>query len=564
MVSPVSDRKERVQQMLDSQHHRGPDYAGLYDIDSNATFGHNRLAIIDLTPDGNQPFLSNTDRYCLTFNGEIYNYIELRKEIGNKYPFKTRGDVEVLLAAYIVWGDECLDKLIGMFSFAIWDRQEKKLFAARDRFGVKPFNYSLIDGNFMFSSEIKALWKSGLVEKKMKLSAWSTHMTHALYPTMDGTFWEGVQQLPAGHSITYEHNNLKVNRWYNFEQRVENVRENLPIGEAQSKLKDLLLQSIKYRLRSDVKRGFNLSGGIDSSLLFSLIKSQLDPALTKAYTFYSGHDGYDEIKWAGQVIEKELTEWRKVPITAAEIPSLASFMTDKQDEPYSGIAVLAYAKTFEYARKDGHYVVLDGEGMDEQVLGYDYYTNSSNSIIQGLNHSSPVRPNCLDKDFLALATKPQYDRPFDTDYENMQYRDIIYSKIPRSVRFNDRMSMAYSVELREPFLDHNLFEYNFSLPVKYKIREGQKKWMLRRILREFIQGDISEAPKRPIQTPQREWLAHDLKDWTADYVALAIRKYDFLNGKEIDRELDKFFKGESDNSFYIWQWIGLGLFSEFN
>jgi len=214
---------------------------------------------------------------------------------------------------------------------------------------------------------------------------------------------------------------------------------------------------------------------------------------------------------------------------------------------------LAYAKIFEQARKDNVLVLLDGQGMDEQWAGYDYYTQESEATIQGVINS-PYKPNMLSEEFLAKAVEPIYPKPFEDVVLNKQYRDLFYTKIPRALRFNDRISMAFSTELREPFLDYRLVEFAFSLPLDFKIRNGQRKYMLRDIASEYLANDLVFAPKRALQTPQREWLATDLKDWVIAEVE-QMKNHQWFDAKQLLAELDLFFKGDNQSSFHIWQWI---------
>lgn len=563
-IISLENKSVALEKMLATQAHRGPNHAGVYYLKTNnlnVHLGHNRLSIIDLSSDANQPFISGDKQYILTYNGEIYNYIELREELKHKYSFKTNSDTEVLLAAYINWGKEFVHRLKGMFAFAIWDNYNNELFAVRDRFGVKPFHYIKQKKLFAFASEIKSFWAADITAKEKNLNSWISYLSYATYATPETTFWENIFQLPAGHCLIYKNNQLKIYRWYDFEKNVKELDQHLinDVSQSQYILKQKLLESIKLRLRADVKIGFNLSGGIDSTLLFLLIKQFLDPKKTKAFTFYTNNKLYDETDWVAEILKGSSFNWEKVKLTSEEIPSFTAFMDKKQDEPYAGIAALAYAKIFEAARKQNYLVLLDGGGMDEQAAGYDYYTNNNTSLIQGVK-SSPVKPECIDPTFInEFAKKQKYPTPFNNTIQNMQYRDLFYTKLPRDLRFNDRMSMAFSTELREPFLDHELVELLFSMPIELKIKNGQKKWILRQIIKEFISGKIIESPKRPIQTPQREWLANELKDWVRDKVNSAIIKNPFLIKKKIEKELEHYFKGNIDNSFYIWQWISLDM-----
>jgi asparagine synthase (glutamine-hydrolysing) len=541
--------------MLLSQHHRGPDATDNY-IDKNfAALGHNRLAIIDLSPASNQPFLDPTGRYVLVFNGEIYNYIELKAELKEHYAFKTESDTEVLLAAFIIYGKQCLQKLNGMFSFAIWDNQDKKLFAARDRFGVKPFFYSKEKDSFYFSSEIKAIHAAG-ISKIPNEKVWASYFVYGSYGNPDETFWDEIQQLPGGHFLEFQNQELTLKKWYSFESAIDKQPKNLTYEQAKDHYLMLLKDSIKLRFRADVTVGFNISGGLDSSILLALVNNINNNI--NAYTFYTDNPEYDELPWVEMMIAKTQNPLTKVLLQAETVPDFAQKMERQQDEPYGGIPTLAYAKLFEQARKDNVLVLLDGQGMDEQWAGYDYYTQENDSTIQGVS-DSPFKRDMLSNYLLEKAVKPNYAKPFSDAVLNKQYRDLVYTKIPRALRFNDRISMMYSTELREPFLDYRLVEFAFSLPLSFKIKNGVTKFMLREIAAEYLANDLVFAPKRPLQTPQREWLAEDLKEWVSQcFMSLENSEYSkWFEIEELRKELKNYFKGNIQSSFHIWQCISL-------
>lgn len=553
--------------MLLSQHHRGPDATGKHN-DEGVALGHNRLAIIDLSEQANQPFTDNSGRFIVVFNGEIYNYIELKSELQSQYDFKTQSDTEVLLAAFIIYGKSCLEKLNGMFAFAIWDKQEKKLFAARDRFGVKPFYYSLINNMLYFSSEIKAIHAAGIL-KIPNEKAWASYFAYGSYGNPDETFWEHIHQLPGGYFLEYENHNLQIQKWYSFEDEVAKQPKNLTYNQAKEKYVTLLKDSIDLRFRADVAVGFNISGGLDSSILLALVndfnsnnkklKSKIkNQKSINAYTFYTNNPDYDELPWVEMMLAKTQNPLTKVLLQSVEVPAFAQKMAWQQDEPYGGIPTLAYAKIFEQARKNSVLVLLDGQGMDEQWAGYDYYTQENEATIQGVANL-PYKTNMLSKSFLAKAVKPVYPKPFEDEVLNKQYRDLFYTKIPRALRFNDRISMAFSTELREPFLDYRLVELAFSLPLDFKIKNGVTKFMLREIASEYLTDDLVFAPKRPLQTPQREWLGKDLKVWV-EHCFAEIEKSEFCEWFDkgaLQKELQNYFEGNNQSSFHIWQCIGL-------
>jgi len=551
----------KLRKMLKLQQHRGPDHSGEYLDPGHCVLGHNRLSIIDLSAKANQPFVDNSGRYHLTFNGEIYNYKELKPELEAHYNFKTESDTEVLLAAYVVWGKTCLNKLNGMFSFAIWDRSKKALFAARDRFGVKPLFYSEENQEFYFSSEIKSI-RSALERNQPNEKVWANYFAFGSYGMPSETFYKDLHQLPGGHYLEYKASKLKISKWYDFKERVKKNTKTLSFEEAKQAYFEILTDSISLRFRADVPLGFNISGGVDSSLLLTLVNRLQENKHIKAYTFYTGDENYDELPWVQKMIETTQNPLKKVKIQPADVIGKTEFLSNIQDEPYAGLPTLAYATLFEAAHKDGVKVLLDGQGMDEQWAGYDYYQNSgSTATIQGTGKKSPFRSNALHSEFKNLAKKPVYPTPFDNDLQNLQYRDLFYTKIPRALRFNDRISMTYSTELREPFLDYRLVEFAFAQPEAYKISNGIQKYLIREILKEIAPKDLSYAPKRPLQTPQREWLGNELKDFTDENLE-KLRNTNvshWFDFEEMQKEWKNYKAGDNQSSFHIWQWINAAL-----
>lgn len=546
-----------VENMLLAQQHRGPDSRQVWNDDS-IYLGHNRLSIIDLSTHAHQPMHSSCGTYVVVFNGEIYNYLELKQQLAAYYTFKTSSDTEVLLAAYIVWGKHLLEQLNGMFSFAIWNKKEKTFFAARDRFGVKPFYYTVFQNQFYFSSEIKTLFAAN-VPKRKNIKVWANYYSYGTYGLPDETFFDGIAQLPGGHYLEID---LKTNRvslegtitkWYDFAGRIAQI-QSFSKPELQEAYKALLIDAIQLRFRADVPLGMNVSGGLDSSTLISLVHQNLPfHQSIEAFTFYSNNENYDELPWVNALIAKTPYPLNKVLFDYAEIPQLIQDVSHHQDEPFGGFPTLAYSLLFKSARRKGIKVILDGQGIDESLAGYDYYHNNSNSVIQGLQ-SSPVRPEAIDLDFIKFAAKERYETPFDNVLQNMQYRDLFYTKMPRALRFNDRISMMHSTELREPFLDYRLVELGFAQSQDMKLQNGQTKWLLRDLVQKQLGGSIALAPKRPLQTPQREWIANELLDYFNAKIE-AFSNLDFVQKKEVQHIWNDYKNGKQDNSFYIWQWV---------
>jgi asparagine synthase (glutamine-hydrolysing) len=551
-------KQEVIHNMLYAQKHRGPDNTSVW-VDDIVQLGHNRLSIIDLSEEANQPF--ENENYVLVFNGEIYNYIELKSELKDNYFFKTNSDTEVLLAAYIKWGEGFLHKLNGMFAFAIWDKKEQTLFAARDRFGVKPFYYSIKDEVLYFSSEIKTLFAAGIFKEPNK-KVWANYFAHGSYGLPNESFWKNIHQLPASHVLNYKKNIVNIEKWYVFEDEVKKYFNlDLSYKEVKEKYTKLLKNSISLRFRADVTVGFNVSGGLDSSALLAFVNQQEKSENIQAFTFYTNDERYDELHWVQEMIALTNNPLHKVLLQAEDVEGLSKTITFHQDEPFGGIPTLAYSKIFDKARKEGVLVLLDGQGMDEQWAGYDYYLSSTDtSTIQGVQ-KSPFRKNVLTKELLNYIEKPEYPEPFKDELLNKQYRDLFYTKIPRALRFNDRVSMAYSTELREPFLDYRLVEFAFAQPEDFKINKGVQKKMLRDIVSEYLSDSITYAPKRPLQTPQREWLGNDLEKFVTNRIEM-IEKSKFsywFNIEELKTEWKNYLNGDNQSSFHIWQWLSFSL-----
>jgi asparagine synthase (glutamine-hydrolysing) len=251
-------------------------------------------------------------------------------------------------------------------------------------------------------------------------------------------------------------------------------------------------------------------------------------------------------------------------LAPGDVPELAESVQYYQDEPYGGLPTLAYARLFERAHREGIKVLLDGQGMDEQWAGYDYYAAGTRfdetAVVQGARDRA-VRPECLDAEFLKLAEHPANEPAFSDPLRSLQHRDATATKLPRALRFNDRVSMRASTELREPFLDHRLFELAMRQPPERKIGPGGRKWLLRQIARRLLPGQVAEAPKRPLQTPQREWLRGPLAGWATDCIEAALLKHGdaWLDADAVRRAWRTYRDGESDTSLYVWQWINLGL-----
>jgi asparagine synthase (glutamine-hydrolysing) len=557
-------RRLSVGAMVHSQHHRGPDDEGIYrDPSGRSILGHNRLSILDLSSAGHQPMSSRDGRFWIVFNGEIYNYRELRSELST-YPFVSETDTEVILAAFERWGSRCLNRLLGMFAFLLWDSHKQCLFAARDRFGVKPLCYTRTPGGGLaVSSETRSLRAAGVITEP-DTTAWATYLSEGLSDYSDRTFWKGVAWLPPGHQLAWQDGALRVEPWYDLAECVGTEVDARPCAQVQEEYVALLKESVMLRFRADVPVGINLSGGLDSSILLGVVQQvQGAGSDVKAFTFVTGHSAYDELPWVKQMLARTRHPHVVCCLTPDAVPGLASAVQRHEDAPFGGLPTLAYSSLFSHARASGVIVLLDGQGMDEQWAGYDYYDGGGadgRPMIQG-TRDSPVRPECLIPEFRTLSEPLELPVVFPDRVRQLQYKDARYTKIPRVLRFNDAVSMQHSTELREPFLDHRLFELALRQPVDRKLRNGTRKWMLRQIAKQLVPAGVAEAPKRPVQTPQREWLRGPLRAWANQEIehALAHVGGSWLDADTVRRVWREYLQGAGDTSFYIWQWVNLGL-----
>lgn len=578
--------------MVRAQHHRGPDDCGVYVNDQRTCgLGHNRLTIIDLSDAGHQPMVDASGTRRLVFNGEIYNYLELRAQLTG-YPFQGNSDSEVILAAYERWGESCVDRFIGMFAFAIWDSRSQKLFAARDRVGIKPFHFAQLNGEFLFASEIKGLLAAG-IPCRPNLETWACYLTHGIYDHSAETFFDSVECLPPGHILNYSNGQLRVRPYWNLPDAVAE-RPEIDLNRASEQFVTLLDDAVRLRLRSDVPLGVNLSGGLDSSSLMATVDRLTNEGEIKAFTACYQDPQYDELSFADAVPRR--TRWQSVvsrldPLTAWD--GLQK-MQWHLEAPFGGLGTMAYYHLHQTAADEGVTVLLEAQGVDELLGGYQYYQGPRlrdlwearrfralrtelrggvGSVAELRNalagDSKPVyqdgtsflNEDSISADVRRLAgVRPTFAAPFANHLSNALYRDFRHTKLPRVLRMNDRLSMAHSRELRETFLDHRLVEFAFALPSELKIQSGRTKVILRDAMQDRLPREIRETPKRPVVTPQREWLRTILKAQVEELLfSASFAERGLFDVQAVKSEWRRFCDGGSENSFFVWQWINTEL-----
>jgi asparagine synthase (glutamine-hydrolysing) len=543
-----------MQDMNDLIIHRGPDSEGFFFGDTFA-LGHRRLSILDLSPSGHQP-MNFQDKYVITYNGEVYNYVELKIELSEHgYKFQSETDTEVILAAYDFWGEECVQKFNGMWAFAIYSKLDNLIFCSRDRFGVKPFFYSEINGKFVFGSEIKQLLLFH-EQNFANLSMLLDFLVMGLSEHTEQTFFEGVYSLQGGHNLIYDlkTHTHKVKKYYNLQ--LDPSLSKLNEDEAVIKYQQALKKSIKLRLRSDVKVGTCLSGGLDSSSVAS-IAAQINARETSepfnAITASSLDPKNDETNYAEQVVKNSKLNWNVVQPTHNDFLDKIDDIVKLQDEPVAGPSIVMQYVVFKKAKEIGCKVMLDGQGGDETLLGYErYYPSyllslSFKEMCRGffkatdnskLSKTSLLaycayflfakirkqrllkRNSFIKSDFFSKVNwrfLKKLARSYKDIFE-LQKLEIFETQMPHLLRYEDRNSMAHSIEARLPFIDYQLVETALSLPNNYKINEGWTKFLLRKAIDSYLPKSITwRKNKIGFEAPADIWL----KDHN-DYIQSAI------------------------------------------
>lgn len=546
--------KEHLKKMTDTLAHRGPDGEGLWQsTNEKALLGHRRLAIIDLSDAAAQP-MNYLNRYIIIHNGEIYNYIELREELQkNGYSFRSSSDTEVIAAAYDHYSDECVEYFDGMFSFAIWDDKEQELFAARDRFGEKPFYYSFNDRELVFASEMKALWAAG-IDRKPNLRMLFNFITIG-YTDNPGkpeeTFFENILKLPAASTLYYtpSTNELLIEKYWDIDPAIQN--EKITDSEAQDQFNHLFSESVKRRLRSDVAIGTSLSGGLDSSSIVATVSALTahSSQLTAFTAIFPGFDK-DESVFAAQVAKQFNLQPHTIEITVDDFVNDWGKFLYFQEEPFATASAYAQYKVFELAKQHNVKVLLDGQGADETLAGYTKYykwywqelfqkrklTRSkelkaaketgveekftykniiaalfpdiASVILERQYLVNALRHEDLTKEFVRLQSKEAYySTPVNFNLNGVLYFNTCMHGLEELLRHADRNSMAHGREVRLPFLNHELVKFIFSLPSQFKIRNGRTKWILRQSMMNQLPDDIVWRKKKVgFEPPQKQWM----------------------------------------------------------
>jgi len=579
-------QQQRLQLMADALKHRGPQGEGFW-INAQRTLGfaHRRLAVIDLSNAAAQPL--HYLHYTIIFNGEIYNYKELRETLQQKgYSFATHSDTEVIPAAYNCWGIACLDHFDGMFAFALWDDKEQQLLIARDRFGEKPLYYHadyIKRGKFqqfVFASEMKALWRIGIpknLEGTMMLNYLTLGYTQNPIKKT-ATFFSNILSLPAGYYLMVSPNTgrVQMKRWYKFETAAQAGKTTEDLIEIFYKL---FTESAERRLRSDVNIGTSLSGGLDSSAVVAAIHAAKDKTVQwKNIGFTAAFPGFgkDEFAYSKMVAGHFDMQQKVVQPTADDLVKYFGEIMYYQEEPLQSSSVLTQYLVYKLAKENNITVLLDGQGADEILAGYKKYSYwylqqlftkditqcfkernllQQNGLLESWgwrNYAAAMFPDkaaqalqqralnevnrnvYINRDFLFhYRNEDTLQKPVVKQLEDILYYDTFNAGLPELLRYADRNSMAHSREVRLPFLYHKLVQFIFSLPADFKIRGGFTKWILRKSMEQKLPREIIwRKGKVGFEPPQKEWMQNK---WVQEMMMEARKK--LVNEKVLNQSV---------------------------
>lgn len=588
------------------------DLRNLEEIKPQVAFGHRRLAIIDLTGLASQPMISDNKSFAITYNGEIYNYIEIREELKKEGVFfKTQSDTEVILKSYEKWGEGCVTRFNGMWGFAIWDRINGKIFCSRDRGGVKPFYYFFDGSVFLFCSEIKGILKYPSFRRLPNRRAIYDYLVSGITDHSERTFFERVNQLGGGYNLTLDLKTRKLNIDKYWDINPDNQFKGT-FSEAGETLYHLFEDSVRLRLRSDVPVGTCLSGGLDSSSILSVVnRLMLNGGIPKEIigksqkTFSScfSERKYDERNFIEIAISKTGASPAYVFPDPETFLNEADDLVYHQDEPFGSTSIYAQWCVMRLASENKIKVLLDGQGADELFSGYNtYYPYFLASVARknGLlrcwkellyykkRHSPdllkfiyflifPLMPQNIRTTLAGKALKrddilsKRFADEFEGSDEGLKrikdpFWDNLYYmfkslSLPALLRFEDRNSMAFSIESRVPFLDYRLIEFVFSLPSFFKIDKGVSKVILRESMKGVLPEEIRvRMDKMGFVTPQELWFKNELKPFVKEVVTskeIGIRG--FLNGKKVLETFNRQSANDRNNSFLLWRIVNLEL-----
>lgn len=589
---------ETLKVMSDAIAWRGPDDEGQW-YRHEIGLAHRRLSIFDLSKAGSQPMSTPDGRYVISYNGEVYNWPEIRKELRFR-EWRSKTDTETILHAYAEWGADCLHRFNGIFALAIWDTKEEKLFLARDRAGIKPLYWSTRDGAFFFASEAKAIHAAGFPKEPDRQTIWE-FLQCGLIDHHEMTFFDGIRSLMPGDYMVVRPGGAPRTTTYWDLPKLTVEQPLLNYQEAKQRYRELLVDSIRLQCRADVRIGTGLSSGVDSSVLTACAAQHLGSEKLHCFTYHFGDDeGEGAIaRETARILGASIT---LCPLKADEVPSYLSKVIYHQEAPVTSVRVLGMHRLYEQVRKAGITVLLEGSGGDELGAGYEYYyvphvmdllsrVDGSEVLTElhrfmdayGISHEqrlerfldclrATLRPgvstqdgvsfvatHCLHHDFREFGKQVMLDGYYPDWLRRCQYIDFRHVVMPRALRYTDRASMASSVEVREPILDHRLIELCFQTAVTARIDGGHQRMFMKAAAAELLPESILQRPKQTIVDPQRKWLGDELSEWILDVLGdPSLSDLGVFDCEELRCEFHRYRNDPAPRtSFHIFQFVNV-------
>lgn len=603
------EARELIKRMCDVIEHRGPDDWGfrVESFDgSQSAIGMRRLSIIDVAS-GHQPISNEDGAVWIVFNGEIYNYRELRENlIARGHRFKTGADTETIVHLYEEEGERCVERLRGMFGFAIWDSRDKSLLLARDRVGKKPMHYALSNGAFVFGSEIKSLLRHPAIKREINFEAISDFLTFGYVPDPQTAF-KGVYKLPPGHTLSFKDGHIRTRRYWDFNYECDSQGD-APLTEREyvGRLRQLLSESVRVRLESEVPLGAFLSGGIDSSTVVALMARQMNQPV-KTFSIGFSETDFDELKYARVAARLLETDHHEFVVTP-DVCRLAEEIVWHHDEPFADVSSLPTYVVSKMAREHVT-VVLSGDGGDEVFGGYQRYLiergrEKFELIPSFIRHqiflrlSRALPRGAYGKRFLSVNSRDAGPRYVDSlsyfdeetkrslfseallaelnghastkTFEEIFEETVSRARLDRQMYLDsktylpgdilvkvDRMSMAHSIETRAPLLDHRLIEFAQTIPASLKLRRTSRGWVTKYILKRAVEGlipdEIIHRPKQGFDVPIKHWLKGELGAMCHDLLTSSgARQQGYFNVKTVAGLLQEHRLGVRDNARHLW------------
>jgi asparagine synthase (glutamine-hydrolysing) len=609
--------------MGDALKHRGPDDSGIFYEASGVGFVHRRLSIVDLSPAGHQPMTSASGRYTIIFNGEVYNFEEIKAELGAGYAWRGHSDTEVMLEAIDRWGlDQALKRFVGMFAFALWDRQEQELSLVRDRLGIKPLYYGRVNGDFVFGSELKAIAAYPGFEARINRDALALYMRYSYVPAPH-CIYDGLHKLQQGYILALKQGESEPRLrcfWSASEIAQSGVDARIAGSDAEviQELESKLSRAIQLRMIADVPLGAFLSGGIDSSTVVALMQAQSSRPI-KTFTIGFHEKDYNEAVHARRIAEHLGTEHTELYVTAQEALNVVPLLSEMYDEPFADVSQIPTYLVSQLARGSVT-VSLSGDGGDELFAGYQRYfrtmaiwgwqkrvpaqlrhvisqvmqSASPETIDSAYQRFRPLMPrsqqfsavgdkvhklapmlNSSGPESVYLKTVSHWTDPTDVVLgsrepdnfgrffkttealpcfeERMMLTDLV-NYLPDDILTKvDRASMAVSLEARVPILDHRVVEFAWKLPMRFKIRNGSSKWILRQVLYKHVPAALVERPKMGFGVPIDHWLRGPLRSWAEDLLSEeSLHRQGLFNVDAVRTKLKEHLSGSRNWQYLLW------------